>query len=81
MSDTSPLQALSAAAIAQAAEHHAYDKASKKFKRAFLLAILAGAAIALAFCFYTTAVAALGDGPGKIVGGLSSLLDYSWWCY
>ncbi|MBR1612586.1 MAG: formate transporter FocA [Succinivibrio sp.] len=70
MSDTSPLQALSAAAIAQAAEHHAYDKASKKFKRAFLLAILAGAAIALAFCFYTTAVAALGDGTGKIVGGL-----------
>lgn len=70
MSDTPSLQALSPQAMVEAAEHHVIDKASKKFTRAFLLAILAGASIALAFCFYTTAVAALGDGPGKVVGGL-----------
>ncbi|MGN0903455.1 MAG: formate transporter FocA [Succinivibrio sp.] len=70
MSDNFDLTALSPAKIAEAAEHHAIDKATKKFTRAFMLAILAGAAIALAFCFYTTAVAALGDGPGKIAGGL-----------
>ena len=70
MSDTPSLLALSPQAMVEAAEHHVMDKASKKFTRAFLLAILAGASIALAFCFYTTAVAALGDGPGKVVGGL-----------
>ena len=70
MSDTPSLQALSPQAMVVAAEHHVIDKASKKFTRAFLLAILAGASIALAFCFYTTAVAALGDGPGKVGGGL-----------
>ncbi len=51
MSDTPSLQALSPQAMVEAAEHHVIDKASKKFTRAFLLAILAGASIALAFCF------------------------------
>lgn len=53
MSDTPSLQALSPQAMVEAAEHHVIDKASKKFTRAFLLAILAGASIALAFCFST----------------------------
>ena len=49
MSDTPSLLALSPQAMVEAAEHHVMDKASKKFTRAFLLAILAGASIALAF--------------------------------
>lgn len=70
MSENSSVNALSASQLVEAAEHHAFDKATKSFKRAFLLAILAGAAIGFAFCFYTTAVAALGSGAGKIAGGL-----------
>ena len=70
MSDNTSMKALSPSQIVEAAEHHVTDKVTKNFARAFLLAILAGASIGFAFCFYTTAVAALGSGAGKILGGL-----------
>lgn len=58
---------LSSEEIALAAEHITEHKATKPFAKALLMAVNAGAFIALAFMFYTTALA---DGQGKLVGGL-----------
>ncbi|WP_406545821.1 formate transporter FocA [Succinimonas sp.] len=58
---------LSAAETAKAAESITEHKANRPSWQAFLMAINAGAFIALAFMFYTTALA---DGHGKLVGGL-----------
>ncbi len=58
---------LSSEEIAIAAEDITLHKATKPFSKALLMAINAGAFIALAFMFYTTALA---DGHGKLVGGL-----------
>ena len=64
--DTSPC-CLSAAELAKASEGITEHKATKPAWQSFLMAINAGAFIALAFMFYTTALA---DGHGKLVGGL-----------
>ncbi len=58
---------LSPEQLAKASEDITEHKANKPSYRAFLMAINAGAFIALAFMFYTTALA---DGHGKLVGGL-----------
>jgi formate transporter len=58
---------LSPEGIAKASEDITHHKVSKPALKALLLAINAGAFIALAFMFYTTALA---DGHGKLVGGL-----------
>ena len=58
---------LSPEGIAKASEDITCHKVSKPALKALLLAINAGAFIALAFMFYTTALA---DGHGKLVGGL-----------
>src|SRR5574344_1640289 len=53
--------------LAKASESITEHKATKPFWKALLMAINAGAFIALAFMFYTTALA---DGHGKLIGGL-----------
>ncbi len=53
--------------IARASEGITEHKAAKPSYRALLMAVNAGAFIALAFMFYTTAMA---DGHGKLIGGL-----------
>lgn len=69
MTEQNSLECLSAEKIAQMSESITEHKATKPFFKALLLSILAGAAIALAFSFYITSVAAFGGGPGKFVGG------------
>ena len=64
--DTNPC-CLSAFDLAKASEGITEHKATKPVWQSFLMAINAGAFIALAFMFYTTALA---DGHGKLVGGL-----------
>ncbi len=64
--DISP-KCLSADEIAKSAETITEHKATKPKFQALLMAINAGAFIALAFMFYTTALA---DGHGKLIGGL-----------
>ena len=58
---------LSAEETAKAAESITEHKATKPFWKCLLMSINAGAFIALAFMFYTTALA---DGHGKLVGGM-----------
>lgn len=58
---------LSSEETAKAAEHITEHKANRPSWQALLMAVNAGAFIALAFMFYTTALA---DGHGKLVGGL-----------
>lgn len=58
---------LSPEGIAKASESITEHKATKPFFKCLLMAINAGAFIALAFMFYTTCLA---DGHGKLVGGL-----------
>ncbi len=58
---------LSSEETALASEHLTEHKANRPDRQAFLMAINAGAFIALAFMFYTTALA---DGHGKLIGGL-----------
>jgi formate transporter len=63
----SPFDCLKPEAIAATAEDLVYGKATKPALKAFMLAITAGAFIAIAFVFYVTA---LSTGNNKLVGGL-----------
>ncbi|MBQ8706979.1 MAG: formate transporter FocA [Succinivibrionaceae bacterium] len=65
--ETPDIRCLSPEGIAKASESITEHKANKPSFKAFLMAVNAGAFIALAFMFYTTALA---DGHGKLVGGL-----------
>jgi len=60
--------------IVKEAEEYGYHKIEKSFKQSFLLAISAGAFIAIAFVFYITVTTGAGDAPWGIMrfaGGLA----------
>lgn len=67
MNAESPFDCLKPEAIAAVAEDLVHGKATKPALKAFILAITAGAFIAMAFIFYVTAVS---TGNNKLVGGL-----------
>ncbi|WP_024872813.1 formate transporter FocA [Tolumonas lignilytica] len=67
MKAESPFDCLKPEAIAAVAEDIVHGKATKPAAKAFMLAITAGAFIAIAFVFYITAVS---TGNNKLVGGI-----------
>lgn len=67
MKAESPFDCMKPEAIAALAEDITYGKATKPAAKSFMLAITAGAFIAIAFIFYVTV---LSTGGNKLVGGL-----------
>ncbi|MGL4206178.1 MAG: formate transporter FocA [Aeromonadaceae bacterium] len=67
MKAESPFDCLKPEAIAAVAEDITYGKATKPAAKTFLLAITAGAFIAIAFIFYITVIA---TGGSKLAGGI-----------
>ena len=67
MKAESPFDCLKPEAIAAVAEDITYGKATKPAAKTFMLAITAGAFIAIAFVFYITVLA---TGGSKLAGGV-----------